>query len=368
MLLSLSSVFRQSGQRDDRRRRLLAEDATGFGVNPSAAVSTDDASPSPKPNHYGNAEFLAELPRLIDFLPRNLVVIFLVEMLGLAGLAGLVGLHFWSLEHPALFRESGWNAFNLSQHGGLGTWISALCLLAASFTALAIYSVRRHRADDYQGRYRIWLWATVGLFLFATDLSAGLHPFFQHLLVQWTGTPLWRGGELWWIIPAALLFAALGSRVLVDMWPCRLAMASLAAGAAVYAISLLAGLQILVGDDPLQQVLLPRGTALLGHFFLLMGLLYQARYVRLDAEGLIRRRPRESKPGEETPEAESADTSDAFVRVDSPQGVPQPVLRRAAPAPQSAPIAAVQRKLTKQEKKALRERLLRERLKREGKW
>jgi hypothetical protein len=368
MLLSLSSVFRQSGQRDDRRRRLLAEDTAGFAVSHSPSAPDDEESPPAKSNPYGDAEFLVELPRLIDFLPRNLLVLFLVEFFGLAALAGLAGLHLWSLQHPALFQQSGWNAFNLSQHGALGTWVAALCLLASGFTALAIYSIRRHRADDYQGRYRIWLWAALGLFVFATDLSAGLHPLFQHLLVQWTGTPLWRGGELWWIIPAALLFGALASRVLVDSWLCKLAVASLLAGSAAYVISLLAGLQILVLDDPLQQVLLQHGTALLGHFFLLMGCLYQARYVQLDAEGLIRHRRRESNDEEETPDAKSPKASNTFVRVDSPQGVPQPVLRRAAPMSQPAPIPAVQRKLTKMEKKALREKLLHERLKREGKW
>jgi hypothetical protein len=368
MLLSLSSVFRQCGQRDGRRRRLLAEDATEFGASFSTAASADDASPSPKPNPYGNAEFLTGLPRLIDFLPRNLVMIFLLELLGLAALAGLAGLHLWSLRHPAIFQESGWNPFNLAQHGALGTWISALSLLAASFAALAIYSIRRHRADDYQGRYRIWLWAAAGLLLFATDLSAGLHPLFQHLLVQWTGTPLWHSGELWWIIPAALLFGALESRVLVDCWPCKLAVVSLLASSAAYVVSLLAGLQILAGDDPLQQVLLQHGTPMLGHFLLLMGLLFQARYVRLDAEGLIRHRIRESNQAEDIDDEETPKASDSFVRVDSPQGVPQPILRRASASPQPAPIPAVQRKLTKQEKKALREKLLRERMKREGNW
>jgi hypothetical protein len=365
MLFSLSSVFRQGSQRDNRRRRLMAEDAAGFDTKTEAAAPADEDVTSPKPEPYGDAEFLAELPRLIDFLPRKLVVIFLVMFLGMAGLAGLAGLHLWSLEHPVLFQESGWNPFNLAQHGALGTWISALFLLAAGFAALAIYSVRRHRADDYQGRYRIWLWAAAGLFLFATDLSAGLHPLGQRLLTQWTGTPLWRGGELWWIIPAALLFGALGSRVLVDCWPCKPAVASLLAGSAAYVVSLLAGLQILALDDPLHQALLQYGSALLGHFFLLTCMIYQARYVRLDAEGLIAHHPRESNPAEN---ADDAETSESFVRVDSPQGVPQPVLRRAASSPQPAPTPTVQRKLTKQEKKALREKLLRERMKREGKW
>jgi hypothetical protein len=385
MSLSALSAFRRGSQRDDRRRRLLMEDVSGYGARNISAPLDNDPSLPPKSSHYGNGEFLLEQPRLIDLLPRSLLGLFLVELLGFASLAGLAGLHFWSLKHPDLFGQSGWNAFNLSQHGALGTWISALCLLAATLAALAIYSVRRHRVDDYQGRYRIWLWAALGLFLFATDLSAGLHSLFQQRMIHWTGTPLWRGGELWWMIPAALLFGALGSRVLVDMWPCRLAIASMLLGGACYAISLLADLQILRGGDPVQFLLLHHGTALGGHFLLLMALLYQARFVLLDAEGLIPHLPKDASCPTEIPDTEFqevADSSpgqaDSFRRVDSPQGVPQPILRRAAPlgvrdaqarfsASPPAPIHNVQRKLTRQEKKALRERLIRERLKREGK-
>ncbi|MBN2579861.1 MAG: hypothetical protein JXB10_12810 [Pirellulales bacterium] len=376
MIFSLSSVFRQSGQRDDRRRRLLAEDVTGQGEKKPFSPPGGDASNPHKSDHYGDAEFLSEQPRLIDFLPQRLFSLILAEIMGIVALAGLVGLHFWSLHHPELLPNSGWNPFDLARHGTLGTWISAILLLSSIFIALAIYSIRRHRVDDYQGRYRIWLWAALGLFLFATDLTTGLHGMFQHLLIRWTGTPLWGGGELWWIIPAALLFGALGSRVLVDLWPCGPAITSLLGCGACYTISLLAGLQILVLDDPRQQVLMQHGTALLGHFLLLTAFLYQVRYVRLDAEGLIRHRPKPASSTDGNPAAvpesaaSSSTRSDPWRRVDSPQGVPQPVLRRTASAPTAPPAPAppLQRKLTKQEKKALRERLLRERLKREGKW
>jgi hypothetical protein len=376
MLLSLLTVFRQSSYRDDRRRRLLVEDVSGLGVNRQSALPSKDESKPSKPDHYGDGEFLDELPRLIDYLPRSLLCLLFVELIGIASLAGLAGLYFWSLEHLDLFPKSVGNVLDLSGPGTLGAWASTLFLLASIFTALAIYSIRRHRSDDYQGRYRIWLWAALGLFLFATDLNVGLHSLFQQMLVRWTGTSLWGGGELWWMIPAALLFAALGSRVLVDLWPCKPAAAWHIGCSVCYLISMLASLQILVSSDPRHQALLQHGTALLGHFFLLTALLHQVRYVRLDAEGLIRH-PLPATPVKEESEKEStkvavpsAAHADQFLRVDSPQGIPQPILRRTAPAPspQSAPVPGVQRKLTKMEKKALREKLLRERLQREGKW
>jgi hypothetical protein len=129
---------------------------------------------------------------------------------------------------------------------------------------------------------------------------------------------------------------------------------------------------------------------MLGHLSLLMAMILQARYVILEVEGsLPPRKIKASKPRkiiklkEETVETEEEEEVNSLLwhRIDSPQGTPQPAFRRAAEtskpvftpvvessfAGNSNPPNPINRKLTKQEKKALKERLLRERMEREKK-
>ena len=102
--------------------------------------------------------------------------------------------------------------FDLPAAGSLGTWFSSLLLLAATMVALVVYGIRRHKTDDYHGRYRIWLWAALGMLLTATDVAANLHEGFRDLMTAATGTRLLGDGSVWWAIPAIFLLGAIGSR------------------------------------------------------------------------------------------------------------------------------------------------------------
>ena len=72
MTLHASSLGR--GHRDDRRRRLLAEDlAASTAAEPVAAFSPQNRPPLHKSENYGDAEFLETQSRLTDLIPRRLV-------------------------------------------------------------------------------------------------------------------------------------------------------------------------------------------------------------------------------------------------------------------------------------------------------
>ena len=36
---------------------------------------------------------------------------------------------------------------------------------SSSLTALLVYVIRRHKMDDYRGRYRLWLWCAAALLI-----------------------------------------------------------------------------------------------------------------------------------------------------------------------------------------------------------
>jgi len=346
----------------------------------ASSVSSSDSSVGCKLEHYGDASFLDEQIRLIDLVPRRLTTFILWLAAALSIIAGLEVLHTWQSKLPATNLGGHFAAFDLTRSGCLSSWFSSLLLLAASVAAWLVYTIRRHRTDDYHGRYRIWIWAALCWFFAATDVAANLHESFKQIMIRLTQTYIWGDGTLWWIIPYALAFGALGSRLVLDMRPCRLSIATFLFATAGYLLAASMELGLLTADDAARAVMIKAGAAMFGNSMLLLSAALNARYVILDAEGLLpRREPKLSvKSIEDTTEKISGAASSEWMRVDSRVGTPQPVLRRAtspaassSPAIQptfsssSAPPAPVTCKLTKQEKKALRERLMRERLERQ---
>jgi len=278
-------------------------------------------------------------------------------------------------------------------------------LLAAALGAVAVYTIRRHKTDDYNGHYRVWLWAALWWVLMSADQVAGINEGFAQVMIHLTGTRLVGDGWLWSWIPCVLLLGMVGSRLAVDMWPCRLSTAALALAGFGGGLAVATESGWLIVDDGPGQVMFAAGARLSSALLLLLSMGFHARYVLLDAEGLLPRR--EPKPAKEpidiSDEEEDLDNtasasttaSSPWTRVDAPQGVPQPALARTAPAASpsvaaaaaavkspsssftpaastsvsaglSAAASSVNRKLTKGEKKALRQRLEQERLKREA--
>ena len=336
---------------------------------------------------------MEEQKLLIDFIPRRLPGVGAILLAGLSIIAALIGLDYWAVAAAVHYPAGSLSALTLTAAGNLAQWFSSLLLLAATAASLLVYSIRRQRNDDYHGHYRVWLWAALCWFVFATDVAVGLNRTLQQVLVHLTGTPLWHGGVLWWIIPYTVVFAALGSRLVIDMWPSRLAIAAFVLAAASYAVALPASMKFVPETIATHAVLIHAGAMMSGHLLLVLSMILQARYVVLDFEGLIP--PRKAKAAkrkkivlkkaaveraeaDEDSETEAANSqSGSWHRVDSPQGTPQPSLRRApAAAPVFTPVAddadddvpnPTNRRLTKQEQRALKERLLRERAERENK-
>ncbi|MGD0655993.1 MAG: hypothetical protein ABSA16_16780 [Thermoguttaceae bacterium] len=380
MSLHASSQFRGSVQRNNRRRRLLTEDTYNGGAMPISPVSSGDAPQANQSDHYRDAFFMDEQMRLIDLVPRRLTILALWLAAGLAVIAGLGGLHAW--QSGLSTRIQGWQfaALDLTQRGCLGNWFSSLLLLAASTIAVLTYTIRRHRTDDYHGRYRIWLWAALCYFLSAADVAANLHEGLKQIMIYLTKTSIWGDGTLWWIIPYVLVFGVLGSRLVLDMRPCRLGIATFSLAAAGYLVAAGMELGLATIGDAFQAVMIRSAAAMFGHLMLLMSMALNARFVILDAEGLLpcRKSKKHADLDKGAAEKSLVTPGNGWMRTDAPTGTPQPVLRRASsPAASSpsttqpifskspAPPAPVTRKLTKQEKKALRERLLRERLERQ---
>jgi hypothetical protein len=370
--LESSSSLRHSGQRDDRRRRLLADDLSGSGSVLQSRVKPENAHAPQKSEYYGNAEFLEKQWRLLDLVPRRPTVFALFFLAGIGTIAGLEAACSWMLNRVA---EGGVAvvALDLGVKGSLACWFSSLALLAASVAALLVYNVRRHRTDDYQGRYRIWRWAALCWFLLATDQAASLREGFRDLMIAVTGTPLVGDGSLWWVAVYVFMLVSVGSRLLLDMRPCRLSIGALAAAAVAWGLAMASWMGWLVVEGGIGEVMFRAGAEMAASLLLLAAMGLHARYVLLDAEGRLPHcESEEEEPDEDeiNHEVKVVTPGNRWRVIDPPHATPQPAFQRpatpvAAPASASSVSAPINRKLTKGERKALKERLLRERQERE---
>jgi hypothetical protein len=385
--LEASNSFR----RDDRRRRLLTDDLSDADDESLCRVWPEDGVSQRTSEYYGNAEFLERQWQLLDLVPRRLLVLTLLLLAGAAVIAGLEAAYAWAAERTAGATVAA--ALDIGAKGSLAGWFSSLLLLAASVGALLVYTVRRHRTDDYQGRYRVWRWAAGCWFLMATDQAASLREGFRDVMIGWTGTPLFRDGTLWWVVVYVLVFGAIGSRLLLDMRPSRLSIVALATATIAYGLALASYLGLSLIGTAAGEVMFRTGSEMTGHLMLLAAMGIHARYVLLDAQGLIEHpEPRKAeKPGKKVAAKEEEEEDEEEVKVisasgnqwrsiDPPHAPPQPASQRPAAQPAVAPAAKpapapafsppeVNRKLTKGERKALKERLIRQRAEREKqKW
>ena len=338
--------------------------------------------------NYGDAEFLDEQPRLSDLVPRRLLAFVVLLGIGVGAIAGLVALDASAARLPHPNGGGDLAALDLGVRGSLATWLSSMLLGAAALTAVVVYGVRRFKADDYRGHYRVWLWAAACWLLMSIDTTADLHHLFAALMVSATGARLWGDGSIWWVVAYVFLLGGIGTRLLVDMRSCWLSAATLLLGLACYA-GAVAGqfgwLEVPPDFDPIVAI---RVAVLAGNLLVFLAMGLHARHVILDAKGLL------PQKGDAEVEADlerarrlamPTAAAGASLTVHPPHTVPcpnpailspsralptRPVYTPVAssPAPVSPassspgwPNGPVTRKLTKQEKKALRERLERAR-------
>ncbi len=306
-------------------------------------------------------------PRVIDLVPTRLAVFLVPLVAGVAIIAGLEGLHAW-MPHLSRFTTNGRvAAFDLDGRGSLAVWFSSMALAAASLVAVLVYSIRRHKVDDYRGRYRIWLWAALCCMVMSLDKTAGLHEGFKEMMALVSGTRVFGDGSIWWIVPYFFLLGAIGTRLLVDMRRCVLSSTVLVGTAVCYGVGVASRFGWLVPVGSEHAVMLKGGAEMFGDLLLVLAMGLHARYVTLDAQGLIlppRRRTRRVVD-------EADEEMGLEIKVHPPHGIPRPATVpvqqprtfvnatpvAAAPAPAPAASAPVQRKLTKEERKALKRRL-----------
>ncbi|MEX0671539.1 MAG: hypothetical protein WD060_13895 [Pirellulales bacterium] len=91
-------------------------------------------------------------------------------------------------------------------------WLSHMYLVAAAGVAVVVRLMRRHRRDDYKGRFRAWGWMAALFLIAACSSVVPVGRLFGMAMSDATGVTLGPDGIGWWISIATAAF------FIVSLW------------------------------------------------------------------------------------------------------------------------------------------------------
>jgi len=246
------------------------EDQPGPAEEPLSDIATASAAPG---------SLMEQLPRISDLIPRRTLSYCGLWFVGTLAIAGLVGLDIWMDALGRLTADGTVEAFDLDAEGSLGAWYSSLLLLLTCGVTLIIYAIRQRQVEDYQARYRIWLWAALCWLVMSIDETASLHEGFKELMTIAAGTRLTGDGSLWWVLAYAVVLCPVGLSLVYEMrgsWGARF---GLALTAVCYVTAVAAQLEKIPGLLGREEIRVEEALEMAGNLTLLLSMALHARFV-----------------------------------------------------------------------------------------
>ncbi|HEX4131233.1 MAG TPA: hypothetical protein VHZ24_14430 [Pirellulales bacterium] len=268
-------------QREDRRRRVLTDEVMVAG----SSTTTNVATASRGATTAGKSDQMDRQPRITDLVPQRYTSYALAFVLGLGCIATLEAAHWWMPSIAPLAGTERLPGIDLAADRNLATWLTSIWQLLAALAAVVIYGVRRHKADDYHGRYRIWLWGAACWLAASVDTGSNLRSAFTHVMRHVSGTELGANG--WWIAGYAVVAGPIVVRLLIDMRRCRVSTAVLISAMASYLVASVGTLGFIDTSFDAHGVMIERAGEMLGALLTLVAMGLHARFVIRDAQGLM---------------------------------------------------------------------------------
>jgi hypothetical protein len=333
--------------RDHRRRRVLSDERRASAPIVSARPrvrrrETDEEQTAPA-KHYTPAARRERQPRLVDLVPTRYLSLVGWLLTGVLTIAILEIGYLWMPQLARLTDAATASVLDLAPHRGLASWFSSLLLAAGGLAAVLVYSLRRHRVDDYHGRYRVWLAAAAMFAVLSVEQTIPLSRLglaLSGVMVQ--GSNL-ATAEQAWLATCAALLGLFAVRVLVEVRRSWLASLVWLSGCGCLGLSTAIEQQWLAIDEAQAAVMLAAACRLLGHLMLVSAIGLFTRHVMLDVEGLLPGKRRKRRPEQRVAPSEKRADGETTTRIDGPQSArPHTAVRTDLPSTRVAAPAATQ--------------------------
>ncbi|HEX4145384.1 MAG TPA: hypothetical protein VHY91_17905 [Pirellulales bacterium] len=275
--------------RQQRRRRVWPDEVTQSGSesDDAARQAGADAAATGQPRETYTAQARREeQPRLTDLIPTRYRVIAAWYAAGALVIGLLEALHSrlgWMAEQvaPAVPR-----ALDLAERGSFAAWFSSAWLSLTAVTSILLFSLRRHRVDDYRGRYRIWIWAALAWMALAVNQTAQWDDLMRAVVLN-AGSRVGLNQDWLWPVLAGSVLLGCAARMTIEMRGSALSLALFWTGGLAWFAAVLCPWLAIAGLQPESQTMLVAGLTLAGQWTILWAHLTYARHVLLDAHGLL---------------------------------------------------------------------------------
>ena len=198
------------GQGDVRRRRVLLDSTSSHDDLEQRRRS----SPRRHRRAYADDALKENQLRLCDLITKAWWTILLFLLLLPAGM--LFGI-FQGYQHFHHQEDAVAATFALSGSGNISSWFASLLLLSVMIGSLQVYLLRRHKLDDYRGRYKVWLVVAAWSAIASLDASSGLHRLLDLAARHVPASGMLATADGWWLLVASGLTGVLGLRLLVEI-------------------------------------------------------------------------------------------------------------------------------------------------------
>jgi len=321
---------------DQRRRRVLIEEnlnVVGGEGEPDAQRQPTAKVGTPNGNSYSPAAaFSAQTPSIAVLASRRLTQV-LISLCCLVAVVGLSALYsHWQLWPPGTWQRS-LSCLDVQRPGSLAAWFCSLMLSVAAFQGIQVYRLRRHKIDDYRGRYRVWTWYPVVLFAMASGVATGVHRELTAVLVG----AIWGDAALAYAprLPLALvlLWLLAAVRLSFEIRPNRWSLGFLAAATVSYLTGVIISQTAGQPNSGTLADLISSTLIMAGHLGVFLAVLTFGRYVYLDSQGQLpvldakarraKRRNRRSAAAKTRVASETTDQAVPEQPAEQPQEEPQ---------------------------------------------
>ena len=282
--------FRRN-ESNERRRRVLKDDAT---------ATTDEAADAAAPRRsraalgkrYSEAALEENQPRVTDFVAVRWWKLTLLLAGILILIVGVQSLHIHAPGWSAVVGDENLVAFDPNQRGSLAAWFSSMLLGLAAVKGFLIFSIRRHKVDDYRGRYRLWLPVSALLILASIDAGTGLHRAARGLLLYFATqylpeSSLARNHAEWQTALAGALFLAVAVRLAIEMRGSPTAVSWLTLAAVGYLTTGLVEFNVIKIETANVVAVVSSSARLIADWALLSSVVFYSRYIYLDSQGIL---------------------------------------------------------------------------------
>lgn len=202
-----------SPRRDQRRRLLVAWNRSAAPAAPGPATGGKQAA------GYSADALPERQPGPATLLPTGFGGLALAAALVLVPVAAATTLGAWETlaRRPLLAADVAGGRFaatiaaatacvDPAAATSLQAWLAQIWLVVAAGTALVIRLMRRHRRDDYQGRYRAWGWLAGLLLVTACAGIVPLGTLVGAVVADATGIAFGPAGIGWWFALATAAY------------------------------------------------------------------------------------------------------------------------------------------------------------------